>query len=566
MWFAADAGSRAGARSTLAWVAPYLRGQAPALALVIVLSALLSLASVAQPWLSKRIVDDALIGRNAGLLVELCAAIVGLAAFALALGALNRWLYVRASGRMLFALREDVYAHLLRLPPEFFRHRPVGDLVNRLDGDVAEVQRFCCDTLLAVINGVLVLVATAGVMLWLSPKLALVAAVTLPLQLWLRQGARPWIRTTTQDVREQAGRVTQFFVETLGATRAVQGAVAEDFERGRLAELNEGYLARLLRQQVVGFSVGSVSGLLAHLSTAAVFIVGGLGVIRGVETVGTLVAFAAYLTRSSGSAASLLNVYTAWQRARVSLQRVDELRSAPAVADGGREPVSGPGNLRFEALVLRREAGAPALVAGVTLDIPAGRKVVLRGVSGAGKSSLADALRRFVEPEAGRILMDGRPLAVYELQELRRRIVALDTEPVLLPGTVRHNLRYGRFDASDADVERAAQVAGVDEFVRELPAGYDTVVGGGGAGLSAGQRQRIALARVLLADPVIVILDEATSHLHADAARSLQRAIDARFPQCTRIVITHAVMPADADVVLTLAGGELRPTPLEALA
>ncbi|MFO1376083.1 MAG: ABC transporter transmembrane domain-containing protein [Steroidobacteraceae bacterium] len=543
-----------------AWVRRYVRGQARTLAAVAVLSALLSVLAVAQPWLSMHIVDDALIGRDLRLLVLLCAAIVGLAVLGLGLGALNRWLYVRASGRMLFALREDVYAHLLRLPPEFFRRRPVGEIVSRLDGDVAEIQRFASDTLLAVINSVLVLTVTAAVMLWLDPLLALVAAASLPVQLWLRRRAQPWIRDTTHEVRAQAGRVTQFLVETLGGVRAVQGAAAEDFERDRLATLNREYLARLLRQQVVGFSLGSASAVVGHLSTAAVFVVGGVGVIQGSTTVGTLVAFAAWLTRSAGSAASLLNVYSAWQRARVSLDRVEELRSAVAVATPGSRAVQGPGALRFENLVLRREPGAPALLDGVTIDLPAGCKIVLRGASGAGKSTLADVLRRFVEPEAGEVLLDGRALAAYDLQSLRRRVVVLDTEPVLLPGSIRHSLRYGHFGASDADVERAAAVAGVADFLRELPQGYETLVGGGGAGLSAGQRQRVALARALLADPVVVVVDEATSHVDAAGAGALLRAIDRCFGHCTRIVITHAAIPVDADIVLTLAAGRLRPS------
>ena len=540
------------------WVRPYVRGQAQSLVAVAVLSALLSVLAVAQPWLSMHIVDDALIGRDLRLLVLLCGAIVGLAVLGLALGALNRWLYVRASGRMLFALREDVYAHLLRLPPEFFRRRPVGELVSRLDGDVAEIQRFASDTLLAVINSVLVLAVTAAVMLWLDPLLALVAAASLPVQLWMRRRAQPWIRDTTREVRAQAGRVTQFLVETLGCVRAVQGAAAEAFERERLAALKREYLTRLLRQQVVGFFLGSASALVGHLSTAAVFIVGGIGVVQGATTVGTLVAFAAYLTRSAGSAASLLNVYSAWQRARVSLDRVEELRSAVAVATPGGCRVDGPGALQFEDLLLRREPGAPALLDGVSVDLPARRKIVLRGASGAGKSTLADVLRRFVEPEAGQVLLDGRALAAYDLQSLRRRVVVLDTEPVLLPGSIRHNLRYGHSGASDADVERAAAAAGVADFVRELPQGYETLIGGGGAGLSAGQRQRVALARALLADPVVVVVDEATSHVDAAGAGSLQRAIDRYFGHCTRIVITHAAIPADADIVLTLAAGRLR--------
>lgn len=551
-----------GVRVGVAWLAPYVRRHAGALASVVALATLSSLMAVAQPYLSKLVIDEGLIGRHFDVLVRLCCAMVALAAVGFALGALNRWLYVRASGQILFSLREAVYAHLLDLPPEFFRRRSVGDLVTRLDGDVAEVQRFSTDTLLAFFNGVLLLVASAAIMTTLSPTLTLIAACTLPLQLWIRHWARGYVADATRAVREQTSRVAGFFVETLGSAKVVQAAAAEKWERARLVELNSGLLTRIVRQQLVGYTVGGMSGLLSHATTAAVFIAGGWGVMHGSLTVGTLVAFVAYLTRGTGSAASLMNLYTAYQRAAVSLRRVRELLDATPVVSrtGGARMLdsSAPGRATFEAVHFKPPERARALFAGLSLDIAAGSKLVLYGDSGVGKSTLVDLLRGFVVPDSGRVLIDAVELSEYDLRSVRRHIAVIEAEPALFRGTIAHNLRYGHFDASQDAIEDAARRSGVDRIVAQMPLGYETELGPGGAGLSTGQRQRIAIARALLGDPLIVVLDEATSNLDATAARSLHELIDRHFAGRTRIVITHTPQRVPgADHVLELRGGAL---------
>jgi ATP-binding cassette subfamily B protein len=555
-------------RASLAWLGSYVARRRLALAGVMALAAVGSALAVAQPYLSKLVIDQGLIARRLDVLIWLCVAIVGLAAVNFALGALNRWLYVRVSGQILFALREDVYAHLLTLPPEFFRNRPVGDLVTRLDGDVAEVQRFSTDTLLAFVNGVLTLVATAAVMLVLSPRLALIAAAVVPLQLLVRYRSRAYVTESTRAVREQTSRVAHFFVETLGATKAVQGAAAEAWEQGRLVQLNEGLLQRLIRAQLVGYVVGGVSALLSHATTAAVFIAGGIMLIHGSLTVGTLVAFVAYLARSTGSATSLMNLYTAWQRAAVSLARVRELLEAPPLrrAPAAISPTlqaNAPGRIRFEDVTFRRAGMERALFTALSLDIPAGSKLVLCGDSGVGKSTLVDLLRGFAAADGGRIFLDELDVQACDLVSLRRHVCVLEAEPAFFRGSLLYNLRYGNFEASAEAVRAAARRAGVDDFVAQLRAGYETEVGSGGAGLSMGQRQRLAIARALLSDPLVLVLDEATSNLDAAAARAMHALIDEHFGERTRLVITHAPQRVPrVDRVVELRDGRLIEHPL----
>jgi len=543
------------------WLWPYVRRQWGAILAVMALAAFTSALAAAQPYLSKLIIDDGLIGRQFGLLIELCASVVALAAGGFALGALNRLFYVRLSGEMLFAIREDVYAHILTLPPRFFRVRPVGDLVTRLDGDVAEIQRFSTDSALALVNGVLLLLFSAAIMVAMSPALTLVATGTLPWHVLVRHRARRQVADSTREVREWRGAITDFLVETLGAAKAVQGAGAEHFERERLGQLNQGLLRRVIRQQLVGYGVGALTSLLSHMTTASVFIVGGWEVIHGSLTVGTLVAFTAYLARGTGSVTSLFGLYTAYQRAAVSLRRVQDLRDAEpmrARSGGTRALPAATGAIDLQHVSFRYADSSAAVLDDLSLEIQAGSKVVLFGDSGAGKSTLVDLLRGFAEPRAGRIVLDGLDLCEYDIRSVRRRIPVLETDPVLFRGTIIENLRYGNFDAPTERVLEAARHTGVERFASSLPKKYATELGARGAGLSAGQRQRIAVARALLGQPYALVLDEATSNLDTAAARSMHELIDRIFARQTRIVITHSPQSVPrADRVLQLCDGRI---------
>jgi ATP-binding cassette subfamily B protein len=379
----------------------------------------------------------------------------------------------------------------------------------------------------------------------------------------VRHYARPRIETSTRAVRGEASRISGFLIETLAGARAVQAAAAEQAEVARLGQLGEHYLGRVLRAQLVSYGTGAAAGLLGNVTTAATFVLGGWYVLHGALTVGTLVAFLAYVGRSSGSAASLVGLYTGYQRARVSLERVQQLLDLPVVperADAVALPHGARGALQFEAVTVNRvRAGQPPLLDAVSCVIPPGSKLLLRGASGAGKTTITDLLRRFVEPDAGRILIDGIPLERIRLSELRRRIVVVEHTPQLFRGTILDNLRYGHPDITEAAVLRAAIQARVDEFIEDLPDGYQTQVGEGGAGLSTGQRQRVAIARAALADPLIVVLDEATSGVDQDAARAIHRALDDAFAHRTRIVITHhAVDAGSGDLRWQLEAGRLQ--------
>jgi ATP-binding cassette subfamily B protein len=544
--------------SRLLW--PHLKPQRTALALAFILGLVIAALSAAQPLLMRAIVDQGLLGRQFTALLTACLAMLAVALAGFALGGLHRAVYINASGRALFSLRSLVYAHLLRVSPRRLAQVPVGDLISRLDGDIAEVQRFGTDALASFVSSALTLAVVGAVMVTLSWRLTLLIAALMPLQLLVRHHARPRIESSTRATRHASAALSGFLVETLAGARFVQAAAAEEWEQARLTSLGERYLGKVRHQQLVAYATGSFAGLLGHAATAATFVLGGWYVLHGALSVGTLIAFVAYLGRSAGSAASIASLYTGYHRTRVSLKRVEELLDLPAVAEAAPAlhlPPDAHGALRFESVTVSAEGGTRLLDA-LCIEIPAGSKLVLRGASGAGKSTLADLLRRFVEPESGRILLDGRPLDEYRLKDLRRRIVVVEHSPVLFSGTILDNLRYGHPEADEAAVLAAARDALVDEFVADSPLGYATAVGEGGSGLSTGQRQRIAIARAALANPLIVILDEATSGLDTEAARAVHQALDAAFAHRTRIVITHRADDVErCDQCWLLAGGKL---------
>lgn len=541
---------------------PHLKPQGGTLTLAFLLGLSIAALSAAQPLLTRVVIDQGLIGRQFPRLIAACLGMLAIALVGFALGGLHRAIYIRASGRTLFSLRGAVYAHLLRVSPRRLARVPVGDLVSRLDGDIAEVQRFGTDAAASFVSSVLTLAAVGAVMLSLSWPLCLLIAALLPLQLLVRHYARPRLEASTRASREASSRLSGFLVETLSGARAVQAAAAEDLEGRRLAALGRTYLRRVLRQQLVAYATGSFAGLLGHVATAATFVLGGWYVLHGQISVGTLVAFIAYLGRSSGSAASIASLYTGYQRARVSLERVEELLDLPTTVESAHAialPADARGALRFEAVSVAVDGGPPLLDA-VSIDIPAGSKVVLRGASGAGKSTLADLLRRFLEPDSGSILLDGRPLGDYRLADLRRRIVVVEHSPVLFRGSILDNLRYGHPQVDEAAVLCAARQSGVDDFVSTMSEGYGAQVGEGGSGLSTGQRQRIAIARAALARPLLVVLDEATSGLDAESARAVHRSLDAMFGDRTRLVITHRADDIErSDLCWRLEAGRLRP-------
>ena len=554
----AAAGTAAGWR----WIYSFLRPHRAALAALIALSLAVAALALLQPWFTKLLLDDGLLARDFPRLVKVALLMFAAGVAATLLGGVNRYFYTRLSGRILFGIRESVFAHLQRLSPAFhLRHRS-GDVLARLDGDVAEIQRFAVDSLFAGVSGVFGLLGTVGFMLWISPGLSLFALVLLPLEWLYLRHMRARVQQRVRTLRERSSDISSFLVETLPAIKYIQSVAASARETERLSALNRHYLDDLLRLQLTEFATSAVPANLSGALRAAVFIVGGHQVIEGTLAPGALIAFSAYLGMAMGPVQSLLGVYMAVSRVRVNVERVALLQEAtPDVEPAGtlRLDEAAAVEIRFEKICFRYPGEAQPVLREASACLQAGTKTGVRAASGSGKSTLVDLLLRHYDPEAGLIRVNGHDLRALDLAAWRRRVALVAQDIVLFRGSILDNIRYANPDASEARVQEVARLAQLDPLLARLPHGLDTAIGERGARLSGGERQRIAIARALLQDPLLIILDEATSAIDATAESAVIAEIDRLFPVTTRLVISHREAPLDnAGQMLTIEDGRLR--------
>lgn len=549
-------------RRSLAWLFGFVRPHRRAIAALLGLSLCASLLVLAQPWLTKSLIDDGLLARDFPRLLQVALAMVAVGILGTLLSGINRYLHTGLSGRILFALRDDLYRHLQQLSPAFYGRKRLGDILSRLDGDVAEIQRFAVDSLFSAVSSVIGLLGAVALMLVLSWQLSLLLALLIPLEvLWLRWMRRK-VEREVRSLRERSADVSSFLVETLPAMKFIQASAAEQRESARLEGLGQGYMRQLLKVQVTEFFTHALPGTLTSLSRACAFLIGGYWVIQGTWQVGALIAFSTYLGMAVGPVQSLLGLYVALQRMTVSLGRVMELQQEPVSVRQPAAPsplAEGGGELRLEAVHFSHEQRSGAVLRGVDLVIPAGLKVAISGASGVGKSTLIDLLQRFYDPDQGRVLLDGVDLRELDLFALRRSIAVVSQDIVLFRGTLAENLSYSAPSASREALQRVARLARLDELIASLPQGLDSPLGERGQQLSGGQRQRIAIARALLQEPRILVLDEATSAVDEATEREVIAAIDQLFAGRTRILISHRPSTLrEADLSLCLQQGRLQ--------
>lgn len=515
-----------------------------------------------QPYLTKILIDDGLLGKSFTTLLIVASVMLLIGFASTGLAGINRYIHTQLSATILFKLREFVYSHLQTLSPTFYAKQRTGDLLSRLDGDIAELQRFAIDGLFASVSGILGLIGAVTMMFLLSWQLALLLLILIPLQWFYLSRMRPRVERQTRKMRERSADISSFLAETLPNMKQIQSSVAEEREHARLKLLNQSYLKDLLKLQWIEFATSAIPSSLTSLTRAIAFLIGGYWVIQGQLALGALVAFITYLGMAVGPVQTLLGLYMAWQRFTVSLERVQHLMNyEPDVVSTRNTPVSLSlrGNLEIKCLSFGYHEQSAPLFQNTSAYIPAGSKVGIYGPSGIGKTTLADLIMRHLSPTTGHILVDGQDIAHFKVRDWRRHVALVAQDIALFRGTIAENIRYSVPAASIEEVRLAAMRANLFSFIAELPQGLDSFVGERGAQLSGGQKQRIAVARALLQQPILVIFDEATSAIDLHTEQQLMAEVDALFENTTRLVISHRKTPLlDADLLLTITEGKIR--------
>ena len=523
--------------------------------------ALLGSAAIglAFPLVVKYLLDAAFVDGSRALLDRVALGLLGLFAVQAVLNYFQAYLLSATGERAVAGLRRDVFSRLLEMPPGFFAERRTGELTSRLTTDIGLLQGILSHQIAEFSRQIFALAGGIVLLTWLQPRLMLTALAVAPLVVGSAFVFGRRLRRFTTSVQDELASATAVADEAFSQIRTVQSFVQEDAERERFgARVGATVTAALRRAQVRGLFFG----VLTFASFGGIVVVlwqGGIQVLEGRLTPGALVGFLLYTATIAAAIGALASSFGSYQEALGAAERVFEiLEMKPAIADDPAPmPLPRPvtGAVAFENVSFRYhdEPDAPPTIAQVTLRAAPGEVVALVGPSGAGKTTLAALLLRFWEVDGGRITVDGVDVRRLRLADLRRAVGLVPQEPALFSGTVRENIAYARPDAGNADVEAAAHAAHAHEFIERLSAGYETRVGERGVKLSGGQRQRIAIARAILKDPAVLVLDEATSSLDAESERLIEDAMERLLVGRTTLIIAHrlsTVRRADRLVVL----------------
>ena len=537
-------------RRAFAFLLPYWRR----LVLVLVISLISTATTLVIPYLSKDLIDHALIGRDLNALRRIVYWFVALGVLGFFLNVTSGLRYTRVSAEILFDMRLSLYAHLQRLSPRFYARTRLGDIVSRLNNDISEIQRVAAEAALAWVGNVLFLIGSLVMMVWLDWKLALIALAPLPISLIALAYYRRQLEGRIAEMRQRSADIGSFLIETLQATSLVVASNAQQREQDRFRGLNGAFIEALMKMQRVTYFAGGLPGTVLSIGSAVAFFYGGLRVIDGTLTLGTMGAFLAYQMRVFAPAQALMGLWASFTTAKVSWSRVLEILDAPieVVEAANAVAIASPrGELAFESVMLGTDR--TCVLNDVSFVARPGQTVALVGGSGVGKSTIAYLATRLLDPDAGIVRLDGQDLKSLKLESVRRHVVLVEQEPTLLHASIEENIRYVRPTATTDEVRRAAEAAGIARFITGLPHGYDTVVGERGLAMSAGERQRIALARAFLADPVVLVMDEPTAALDSIAQRQVIEGSREVMRGRTILLITHrreVAMAADHVVVL----------------
>lgn len=537
---------------------PFIRPYKGTLGIALVALLIASGALLVVPMAVRDVIDSGFSVADAEKVDKYFVYLLGVVLLLGIFGAARQYFVTWLGERVVADLRDSVYRHVIRMDPAFFEVTKIGEVLSRLTADTTLIQSISGVGISIVLRSSIQFVGALILLGMTSPRLmgyivVLMPAVLVPIVLIGR-----WVRRLSRASQDRIADASGLATETLSAAQTVQSFTAEESESRRFGEsirMSFEVAVQRVRARAL-FSMSATSGLFAAL--IVVLWIGARAVLSGEMTGGELGQFVLYAMFVAMSAAMLSETWGELQRAAGAMERLLELLSAEPKIRTPENPVPLPdtrdGRIHFDNVSFSYPSRPDTLAMnGFTLDVEPGERIAFVGPSGAGKSTAFQLLMRFYDPQSGTILVDGIDIAAARPEDVRARIGIVPQETVIFGASARENIRFGRPDASDAEVEAAAEAAAADRFIRELPDGYDTYLGERGTRLSGGQKQRVAIARAILKDAPILLLDEATSSLDAESERLVQQALEYLEKDRTTIIIAHrlaTVLEADRIVVM----------------
>jgi ATP-binding cassette subfamily B protein len=477
-----------------------------------------------------------------------------------ALAWVQAWVLTGAVQRAMRRLRADVEDKLNRLPLRYVDGMPRGDLLSRITNDMDNLSQSLQQTLSQIVTSVLSVIGVLGMMIWISPALALVALVSIPLSTWTMRTIAARSKAKFRDQWAQTGGLNAQVEETFTGHAIVKAFGRQHEVEQRFRQTNDQLYGASFGAQFISGVIQPAMMLIGNLNFVGIAVLGGLRVSSGTLSLGDVQAFLQYSRQFSMPLTHIASMINVFQSGVASAERIFELLDAPdQTPDEYTEPAATavPGRVEFDHVSFSYDPSRP-LITDLSLVAEPGRTVAIVGPTGAGKTTLVNLIMRFYELDAGAISIDGRDIASMARRELRSNIGMVLQDTWLFGGTIRDNIAYGNPDATDAQILAAAQATYVDRFVHSLPDGYDTVVDDDGGAVSAGEKQLLTIARAFLADPAILILDEATSSVDTRTEVLIQHAMAALRSNRTSFVIAHRLSTIrDADVILVMDAGRI---------
>ncbi|WP_219837475.1 ABC transporter ATP-binding protein [Paenibacillus sp. R14(2021)] len=539
------------------YVLPYRKE----LSVVIVIVLLNMALSLAEPLFVRYIIDEGIVKKDFLLINLIGAALLGSKAIGWLLGYFHTKMINFTGQRILFDLRQQLFNHLQTLSFRFFDGRPAGKIMSRITNDTNAIGELINGGLITMVMEFTHLVGIVVILLWMDWKLALLSFITLPLLYLIVGKMQPKIEGSWSHSRKTMSAINGNLNETIQGIRVIQAFSRQAENNRRFEQLNTRNKNAFMRAITLESMVWPSVEMVGMIGTCIVLWFGAQAVMNEELTLGFIMAFINYLWRFWGPLSALSKVYSQVLSAMASAERIFEiLDTEPEVKDrkDAKEMKTIRGEVIFENVSFRYAEDKPDVLRGINLHIKPGQRIALVGPTGAGKSTIVNLLMRFYDATGGRILIDGQPVSDVTLESLRRQMGIVLQDSFIFSGTIEENLRYGNEDASDEALRQAAEHVRIDKFASQFADGYQTQVEERGSKLSVGQRQLLAFGRVLLSDPRILILDEATSSVDTETEQHIQAALQTMLEGRTAFIIAHRLSTIrDADVILVVKDGQI---------